>query len=372
VIGKCVRDALNPRTIPPPATRGGKDTRVSGVSRVDWIDVARGIGIVLVVYAHAMRGVVKAGLMDRTPAYMLVDQLIYAFHMPLFFLLSGMFARYVIAGGVPAFARSRFETIVYPYLLWSLLQGLLAILAASHVNNPVHLNDLAGILLHPIAQFWFLYALFLCQLVLLLPRSWLAALVVIGAAMLLVPGLPTVLAAAGYHLLFFAAGIWLSSDRVAALLGTPRRTALIAVAAWAGFALAFWIERGALGAMPETALAVMRRLTALAGIAGTLAASRLIGQRAAWLRALGQASLAIFLVHTIVSASLRSLVVHFDPTPAIAPLVALLTIAGLGVPYLMYRIAMRWEITTWLGFGPYRPAGKREAATARLDQPAEG
>lgn len=56
-----------------------KGNKAAG-GRLDWVDVARGIGIVAVVAAHVWtRGPVRDAL--------------YSFHMPLFFLLSGMLSR---------------------------------------------------------------------------------------------------------------------------------------------------------------------------------------------------------------------------------------------------------------------------------------
>jgi fucose 4-O-acetylase-like acetyltransferase len=59
-------------------------------SRDITLDVARGIGILLVVYGHALEILIK----DRpdhvlTPSAFAQWQVIYAFHMPLFFLISG-------------------------------------------------------------------------------------------------------------------------------------------------------------------------------------------------------------------------------------------------------------------------------------------
>ncbi|MEI0739791.1 acyltransferase family protein [Paenibacillus sp. JTLBN-2024] len=48
--------------------------------RLDWVDAAKGIGILLVVMAHV-------------PIPDSLKQFIYSFHMPLFFLLSGMMFR---------------------------------------------------------------------------------------------------------------------------------------------------------------------------------------------------------------------------------------------------------------------------------------
>ena len=55
--------------------------------RYDWVDYAKGIGILLVVYAHTARGVFSAGIASDEDWYTLVDSVIYTFHMrtPAFF-----------------------------------------------------------------------------------------------------------------------------------------------------------------------------------------------------------------------------------------------------------------------------------------------
>ena len=56
-----------------------------------WVDYAKAIGIILVVYGHVARGVFNAGLPMDEARFVLVDSIIYSFHMPLFFFLSGLF-----------------------------------------------------------------------------------------------------------------------------------------------------------------------------------------------------------------------------------------------------------------------------------------
>ena len=59
-------------------------------ARFDAIDSAKGIGIILVVFGHAWRGAFGAGLIPNTVLFGAIDAGIYAFHMPLFFFLSGL------------------------------------------------------------------------------------------------------------------------------------------------------------------------------------------------------------------------------------------------------------------------------------------
>ncbi|TNF05096.1 MAG: glycosyl transferase [Sphingomonadales bacterium] len=76
--------------------------------RLNWVDAARGIGIVLVVIAHVW---------TRGP----VRDAIYAFHMPLFFLLSGYVAR---PRPLAAFARTQFWAMAVPYVAFLLTLAL--------------------------------------------------------------------------------------------------------------------------------------------------------------------------------------------------------------------------------------------------------
>jgi len=89
-----------------------------GDSRTAWVDYAKAIGIILVVYGHVARGLVKSGILPNSSYFHAVDDFIYSFHMPLFFFLSGLFFLHSMnrrgAGGV---ILSKIDTIVYPYIL---------------------------------------------------------------------------------------------------------------------------------------------------------------------------------------------------------------------------------------------------------------
>lgn len=63
---------------------------MSQTMRESWVDYAKGIGILLVVFGHVNRGLQAAGIIMPSKLYHLVDSIIYSFHMPLFFL-SGLF-----------------------------------------------------------------------------------------------------------------------------------------------------------------------------------------------------------------------------------------------------------------------------------------
>lgn len=126
--------------------------------RLDWVDVARGIGIVAVVMGHVWT---RGPLRDA----------VYAFHMPLFFLLSGMLSR---PHPIGAFARRQLVAQMRPYAAFLLLlliadQGIERLKG----NLPIFHSwpeDIAPILLGgfwlrgPFTIFWFVPCLMVARI----------------------------------------------------------------------------------------------------------------------------------------------------------------------------------------------------------------
>ena len=74
--------------------------------RLGWADRARGLAILLVVVGHTC-----------PPPY--TTAFIYAFHMPLFFVLSGLFLRVEEPFG--AFVRKKMRTVLVPFVIYNLV-----------------------------------------------------------------------------------------------------------------------------------------------------------------------------------------------------------------------------------------------------------
>jgi fucose 4-O-acetylase-like acetyltransferase len=136
------------------------------LEREEWVDYAKAFGIILVVYGHVARGIANAGIKGDESTYYLIDSIIYSFHMPLFFFLSGLFfvSSLKRRGAYPLF-KNKLETILYPYVVWSILQGTVELILSNYTNGNVTITQIAALLWAPRAQFWFLYALFLVSLV---------------------------------------------------------------------------------------------------------------------------------------------------------------------------------------------------------------
>lgn len=143
--------------------------------RISAIDVARGVAILLVVFAHTL----YTGRLRS---------MIYRFHMPLFFVLSGMVLHApATAQDLRAAVRKRAYTCLIPYCIWGIFfmpvtpGGLLALLYGSH---PALMRSGTAFSL------WFLPALFLasvwCEILLFAVRKFpYPRLFLLGAAVLL-------------------------------------------------------------------------------------------------------------------------------------------------------------------------------------------
>lgn len=120
-------------------------------SRFDWADIAKGIGIFLMVMGHA-------GLPGA------VHNWIYSFHMPFFFILSGFFFK----NGKYSFGEfvwRKFKTLIVPYIFFVtsielLRYGLVAI--GLEVPAPRPVGDVV-FLGRDMGATWFLLSLFLTE-----------------------------------------------------------------------------------------------------------------------------------------------------------------------------------------------------------------
>lgn len=59
--------------------------------RAIWVDYAKAIGIILVVYGHVIRGIYNSDIPLDIGFYETSNNIVYSFHMPLFFFLAGIY-----------------------------------------------------------------------------------------------------------------------------------------------------------------------------------------------------------------------------------------------------------------------------------------
>jgi fucose 4-O-acetylase-like acetyltransferase len=149
------------------------NTSILQKSRLAWVDYLRGIAIVLVVYRHVLLGIQNSG-MTLPPAYLNANIMFFSFRMPLFFILSGIFISSSLAKkSLGRIIYSKFELLLYPYIIWSVIQITIQIFASRYTNSDRTAFDYIYILYQPkqIDQFWYLPALFNSTIVYLLTKK---------------------------------------------------------------------------------------------------------------------------------------------------------------------------------------------------------
>lgn len=283
-------------------------------ARSGWIDVAKGLGILLVVYGHVARGLANSGIAIDPGWFATLDALIYAFHMPLFFLLSGWFFLSSLARRGPRdYLATRVATVLWPYVLWSLLQGGIELAMSRWTRQPLAAGEVLALAWAPRAQFWFLHALFLISLVALAlcarrPRAGVPALLAIGLVthFLQQVAWPTALSTVASMLVYFAAGAWLGARGWGD--GVLRRLALAGVL---GGAVALGLVLTLAPSPPGDWVRLSGLIASGLGIAATCGLALVIAARpgglARGLASLGRASMAIFLAHILVASGVRIL-----------------------------------------------------------------
>lgn len=321
--------------------------------RLDWVDYAKGIAIILVVFAHNLGGQIQAGL-GLPPLLSGIIPYAYSFHMPLFFFLSGLFAVHSYRKGFKAFVKSKVATIFYPFVIWSLIQGTLVSGMGSYVNHQISfLKRLPYLLVTPVGDMWFLEALFAMFLLFaLLCRFGLppAALLVIAvAATIASPWVhPVIVNKICLNLVFFAPTVcfyrpvnkWLLSARPPWLLAVFLLAASLQLVAVFGPFTQDW----------NTGIRVS---AAFLGIASAASLSELLVRgeqvpwiKMEWLKVIGQYSMPIFLMHTIFGAGMRIVLTKFlmlyDPwLHAITELVMGIVLP-MGVAYVLTALNAPW------------------------------
>jgi len=318
--------------------------------RIEWIDYAKGIGIFLVVVGHVIRGLEPSGVIPDGPAYRFVDSWIYSFHMPLFFFISGLFIDRQARRPTGTFFADKFGTIVYPYILWSLIQTLLQQPLMRYTNHPTQTNQIARLFYDPIMQFWFLYTLFLVSTVyFLLKRLRLGPLGITAAflAFWATQGWFSIgtswflVATRRYGVIFSLGSVFERGNGVERVNRIPTPV-LVAITVLGYFvvtlAIAFaWTP----GPWPIT-----RLLTALVGTAATIALATLTSRlgHLDFIRQWGFYSLEIYLAHTIASAGIRIVLLKLTGLRDPSTHILLGILGGIYLPLLLVWFVQRLHL----------------------------
>jgi uncharacterized membrane protein YcfT len=311
---------------------------LSAPERVDWVDYAKGVCIIMVVMMHSVLGVELAA--GATGYMHHLVEFAKPFRMPDFFLISGLFLARVIDRDWRTYLDRKVVHFLYFYVLWVTIQfgfkapGFAAEHGWAYVANLYLISYI-----EPFGTLWFIY---------MLPVFF-----VLTKALRTMPPLPIWLLAAVLEMAHVATG-WTMIDefcarfvyfysgylvaaQVFALSDRARAKpalALLGLGAWALGNAA--IVYGGVSEWPVISL-----LLGFAGamaiiVIGTLLAKM---QWLGFIRFFGEHSIVIYLAFFLPMATSRALLLKFAPLD-IGTIALLVTLCGILGALVMWRLAL--------------------------------
>ena len=328
-----------------------RDGNAPGGERIALIDALRGFAIVLVVVGHAIQ------VTDTRFDINLAFRLIYSFHMPLLFFISGLVSRRAVRRPFGQLLRNRATTLLLPFVTWWLLLSVWQ----SLTGGPDFASSASMLLRSPDTGLWFLWVLFAVTLLaaatLKVARTLPdAASLAVAAVLLLAIRVPLFgIEMIGWYFPFFAAGLLLAQRFADDDRGSPRlsRTLwLLAILIWFVLALG-WRRVGlvspvdalltAQGLIPRLVDVGYRYATAAAGIAASVAFIRLLAAARGPYRALqylGQNTLEIYVAHSLFLGPFARAGLMWAPFAAVVAIAASLLLANLLKRVSVLRLAL--------------------------------
>lgn len=309
-------------------------------SRVDWVDYAKGLCIILVVMMHVtLRYGEDVGREGWLHHFVLFAQ---PFRMPDFFLISGLFLSRSINKPWREYLDRKVLHFAYFYVLWLAIQ-LSIVEAATLVAQPVAFAGMfLKALIQPINTLWFVHMLAIFYLVTRLLRAAPMWLVFTAAAALhtvyiagMIPSGSVVVSEFSNRYVFFYAGyvaaplIFEFAGRVA---NHPRR-ALYGLVIWA-------IVNGLMAAHLLHFWPVLSLVMGFAGAAAIVTVGSLLAQRQ-WAWALGYAgmnSIVVYLTFFFPKGVLTRLALATVPHWDVATVSLVITLFAVVTPLIFHRL----------------------------------
>lgn len=324
------------------------------------IDAVRGMAISLVALGHTNQGIMHRHWWDGSVVGTRLDAAIYSFHMPAFFFMSGIFLRASVKRRGPGrYTVERLRTILYPYVVWSVIIALSLIpLSRFLVQRPVPIPVFLRTLVTG-AGIWFLPTLFLCLMLGMGLRRLHGVLILAISIGLFLLHPVTGITCVDLTFTFFpfvAAGMWMGRgfERVEHV---PRGAALVGGAVlcvaivWYTARFSRWQD----AAFLVLGFAGTLMLMLLARAMGSSRMTRVL----AWV---GEASLAVYLVGGYGQGGGRQALEWLHITEPYVQLIVP-TLLAIAIPAILYQNRERWHIG-WLfvaPFGGQRRTPQREA-----------
>jgi fucose 4-O-acetylase-like acetyltransferase len=322
---------------------------ITSGKRSNIVDLVKGLAIILVVYGHTAQGTVHRGWWTG-PGMVFSENFIYSFHMPAFFFVSGLFVLGSIhRRGTANYTLEKLKTILYPYLLFSVITAVLGPLTRRFQvsYSPFHwkaflLNVTDG------SASWFLFTLFFCLMVALLTvrlPNWLRFLLAVVAGVSPIYG-SYIIDRVLREFCFVAAGMWVG-NQIFSLERLEKKKAALGLVVLAAFQVATIYFYGYVNRWNYI-------LMGLTGTAALFLLARLlenhrVGVALVWV---GRASLAIFLLSAFAQGATRTVLSSVFHTNNLWLQLLLPTAFATVLPAIVWYQQDRWRLG-WLFNWPF-------------------
>jgi uncharacterized membrane protein YcfT len=339
----------------------------NGTPRIDWVDCAKGLCIIMVVMMHSTLGVEdvvgREGFMHGLVAFAK------PFRMPDFFLISGLFLSRVIDRDWRTYLDRKVVHFAYFYVLWVTIQFVVK------APNLIGQFGLAGTafayleaFVEPFGTLWFIYLLPIFFVVTKLARGVHPALVFAAAALLEIAPIETgwtVIDEFASRFVYFYVGYLLATHIfvLATWVQEKPRLALVALASWA-------VVNGALVADGYAGLPVVSLALGFAGAMAIVAVAALTAKLTMFapVRYAGENSIVIYLAFFLPMLTTRLVLLKTGLVPDVGAMALIVTIAGIVGPLVIWWLVRNTRLN-FLFVRPERFTLKRRPTMAM--QPAE-
>jgi uncharacterized membrane protein YcfT len=320
-------------------TANGTSAVSAQSTRIDWVDYAKGICIVMVVMMHSVLGVELAA--GQTGFMHILVAFAKPFRMPDFFLISGLFLAVVIDRDWRTFLDRKVVHFAYFYVLWVTIQFGFKAPSFAAETGWAH----AGFLylesfIEPFGTLWFIYLLPVFFVVAKATRK-LPWLPIWGLAALLemahIATGWTVIDEFCARFVYFYSG-YLFAGHVFALSDRARARpalALVGLAAWA-------LVNASLVGSGFSEWPLISLMLGLSGACAIVTIGTLLA-RARWLNFLrfcGEHSIVIYLAFFLPMAATRTLLLRTGMIPDVGTISLIVTVAALAGALAIWRIAL--------------------------------
>ncbi|HEY3679645.1 MAG TPA: acyltransferase family protein [Bradyrhizobium sp.] len=307
--------------------------------RVDWVDYAKGICIVMVVMMHSVLGVEAAA--GHTGFMHLAVMFAKPFRMPDFFLISGLFISVVIDRDWRVYLDRKVVHFAYFYVLWVTIQFGFKAPAFAAETSWSHAGYLyLESFIEPFGTLWFIYLLPIFFVVIKATRRMPPLLIWAVAATLetmhVVTGW-TVIDEFAARFVYIYSG-YLFARYVFALSDRARAYPALALAG-----LALWaLVNGGLVKFGYSEWPLVSLALGLSGACAIITIGTLLArmQWLGFLRFCGERSIVIYLAFFLPMASTRTLLLHTGLARHVGSVALIVTVVGVIGALLIWCVAL--------------------------------